>query len=120
MCILRTLASQGLNQQQVAAVIGISDTQWYERIKKKPEIGDAYKRGKAKGVLVISNALFDQARNGNITAQIFYLKCMGGWRENTRIEITGADGGPIQNESIDARERVLDKLAILAKRKDET
>jgi len=109
-----TLASQGLNKAQVAGVIGLCESQWYVREEQNPEIAEAYKRGKAKGVLAISNALFEQARSGNITAQIFFLKCKGDWRENKRIEITGADGGPIKNETTDARDRVLAKLACLA------
>jgi len=115
------LAAQGLNKAQVAAVIGLGESQWYVREKQNPEIAEAYKRGGAKGVLAISNALFEQARSGNTTAQIFFLKCRGGWRENTRLEITGADGGPIKNETTDAKDRVLAKLALQAERiaKDE-
>jgi hypothetical protein len=30
--------------------------------------------------------------SGNVSAQIFWLKAQGGWREADRLEITGADG----------------------------
>lgn len=110
------LASQGLNKAQVAAMIGLSESQWYVREEQEPDIREAYKKGKSKGVLAISNALFEQARAGNVTAQIFYLKCNGGWRDNTRLEITGADGGPIKHEKQDAETRLLDKLAGIATR----
>ena len=112
------LASQGLNKAQVAAMIGLSESQWYVREETEPDIREAYKKGKSKGVLAISNALFEQARNGNVTAQIFYLKCNGGWRENTRVEITGADGGAVKHEHANARDRLLDKLAGFAARTD--
>ena len=118
--MVEKLASQGLNKAQVAAMCGLGESQWYVREQESPEITDAYKRGKAKGVLTISNALFEQAKSGNTTAQIFYLKCNGGWRENTRVEITGADGGAVKHEHANARDRLLDKLASYAARADQT
>lgn len=118
--MVEKLASQGLNKAQVAAMCGLGESQWYVREQEAPEISEAYKRGKAKGVLTISNALFEQAKSGNTTAQIFYLKCNGGWRENTRVEITGADGGAVKHEVANARDRLLDKLAGYAARADQT
>lgn len=114
------MASQGLNQEQIASVVGLKSSQWYERCKQNPDISEAYKRGKSKGVLAISNALFEQARSGNTTAQIFFLKAQGGWRENIRLEHTGADGGPIKQEVSDARAQLLDRLARIAEREDES
>ena len=118
--MVEKLASQGLNKAQVAAMCGVSESHWYVREQDTPEISEAYKRGKAKGVLTISNALFEQAKSGNTTAQIFYLKCNGGWRENTRVEITGADGGAVKHEYANARDRLLDKLAGIAARSGPT
>ena len=114
------MASQGLNQEQIASVIGLKSSQWYERCNQNPDISEAYKRGKSKGVLAISNALFEQARAGNTTAQIFFLKAQGGWRENIRLEHTGADGGPIKQEVNDARQKLLDRLARIAEREDKS
>ena len=112
------LASQGLNKSQVAAMCGLKESQWYARENENPEITEAYKRGKAKGVLTISNALFEQARSGNTTAQIFFLKAQGGWRENIRLEHTGPDGEPIKQEITDARTQLLDRLARIAEREE--
>ena len=38
------------------------------------EIKDALKRGQAKGLATVTNSLFTSATDGNVTAQIFYLK----------------------------------------------
>ena len=35
---------------------------------------DAIKRGTAKGLAQVTNSLFTSANDGNVTAQIFYLK----------------------------------------------
>ncbi len=39
------------------------------------------------------------------TSRIFYMKVRLGWKEPARLEITGADGGPIKHE--DANEAAL-------------
>ena len=108
---VQKLSSQGLNWAQVAGVIGFSEGHLYARAAKAPEIAEAYKAGRSKGVLQIANKLFEGAQAGNVTSQIFYLKCMGGWRENKRIEITGADGGPVQIEKRSAIETLIEELA---------
>jgi len=114
------LSSQGLTKAQIARFLGFNPTYWIEREHKEPEIREAYERGKSKGVLAISNALFESARAGNTTAQIFYLKSIGGWRENIRLEHSGPDGGPIKQEVTNARDALLDRLASIAKRNEES
>ena len=40
----------------------------------------------------IAGTLFQQAKNGNTAAAIFWLKTRARWKETDRHEITGADG----------------------------
>ena len=63
--------------------------------------------------------LIVQANSGNTAAAIFYLKTQAGWKETTRQELTGADGGPIKQETDDARDQLLDRLARIAERSEE-
>jgi predicted GTPase len=42
--------------------------------KRSAEFEDALKRGQAKGLAQVTNSLFTSATDGNVTAQIFYLK----------------------------------------------
>jgi len=42
--------------------------------KESDQLLLALKKGAAKGLDVVTNALFESAQTGNITAQIFYLK----------------------------------------------
>ena len=71
---VESLASQGLTLEQIARVLGITYKTLNEKNKQFSELSDAIKSGQAKGIATISNALFNNAKNGNITAQIFYLK----------------------------------------------
>jgi hypothetical protein len=45
---------------------------------------DAIKKGRAEGINQVSNALFEKAIQGNVTAMIYYLKTRDreNWGEN--------------------------------------
>jgi len=87
------LASRGLSQEQIAAALGISARTLGSRKAESAEFADAIKRGQAKGIEEIANALFANAKAGNVTAQIFFLKARAQWKD--RHEEVGEDGdGP--------------------------
>ena len=71
---VETLAAQGLTMVQIADCLGVAGSTLYKRKKDEAEISEAIKRGRSKGIATITNALFQSAKGGNITAQIFYLK----------------------------------------------
>lgn len=51
------------------------------------EAGEAMKRGRAETEAAIAGTLVRDALAGNTTAQLFWLKTKGGWRETTHLEI---------------------------------
>lgn len=67
-------ASRGLSQQQICHALGISETWWYDAKQKSTEISESFKRGKAKGLAEVSNAIYEQALNGSTGAACFFLK----------------------------------------------
>lgn len=77
-------ASRGLTLEQVAHCLGIHRDTLNEKKKIYNDLSDAIKRGQAKGIDQVTNFLFDNCRNGNVTAQIFYLKCRANWDDKTR------------------------------------
>ena len=86
------LAAQGLNQAQIAQCLGMSHTTLSTKKGESDELFDAIKKGAARGIDTVTNALFESAQTGNITAQIFYLKNRAPeeWRDiqnNTAIQI---------------------------------
>jgi hypothetical protein len=70
-----------LSKRQLADYFGISETTFREIEGRQHEVSDAYKRGKAKAIAGVASNLISQARGGNISAAIFYLKTQAGWRE---------------------------------------
>ena len=45
--------------------------------------------GRIDANAAIARSLFDTARSGNLTAQMFWLKTRAGWKETDRKEIDG-------------------------------
>ena len=68
------LATRGLSQKQVCDVLGFSETWWHAKKQEFSELGEFYKKGQAKGLAEVSNALYEQALNGSTGAACFFLK----------------------------------------------
>lgn len=95
---VEVLAAQGLNVGEIASCLGVSRATLYNRMGSELDVLDAIKRGRDKGLATVTNALFQAAKGGNITAQIFYLKnrAPNEWRDRREHELTGAGGGPME------------------------
>ena len=85
-------AALGLTREQVAHNLGFTSRTWQNH-NKDGSLEEAYTRGKSKGISVIANALYKKAREGNTTAQIFFLKC-NGWKEESAVEVKNT--APVQ------------------------
>lgn len=88
---VEALASRGLTSHEVARCLGISPSTYFANQRESEDFAQAIKNGKAKGIQTISNALFDSAKSGNTTAQIFFLKAQAGWKD--KVDLTVYDGG---------------------------
>jgi hypothetical protein len=71
---VENLASRGLGTTQIARAMGVSWSTIDRSRKRSAEFEEALKRGQAKGLAQVTNSLFTSATDGNVTAQIFYLK----------------------------------------------
>lgn len=89
---IESYAALGLTREQVAHNLGFSFKTW-TRYNKNGSLEEAYTRGKSKGIAVIANALYQKAKQGNTTAQIFFLKC-NGWKEESSVEVKNTS--PVQ------------------------
>lgn len=98
---IETLASQGLNQEQIMHCIGVGVSTYHDKKDQYPQLVEALKRGKSKGLAYVTDALLKNVNLGNVTAQIFYLKCQGGWKEAKHEQTDGMQS---------LLEKVIDKL----------
>ena len=83
-------ASQLLSNDQIAINLGVCRKTFYVRKAENPEIDEAIKRGREKGIAKITNKLVDSALKGNTTAQIFILKTHGGqeWKDKQEVNLS--------------------------------
>jgi hypothetical protein len=88
---LETLAAV-LSTDQIADYFGIGRTTFYAIMEREPDISERYKKGRAKAVGNIASNLINKAQNGDLGAQVFYLKTQAGWKDTTAVEHTSPDG----------------------------
>ena len=67
-------ARDGLTNEQIAEKLNIGKTTFYKLLKEHSELSELLKKGKENIDYQVENALLQNALNGNITAQIFWLK----------------------------------------------
>ena len=74
----------GVTVCQIAVFLGISESTLYAKQGHYTELLEAIKKGRAEGIHKVSNALFEKATQGNVTAMIYYLKVRDreNWGEN--------------------------------------
>ena len=80
----------GLPQDQICALVGISDVTLRKHYES--ELG----MGKAQASAAVAKTLFNKATVGqDTTAMIWWTKAQMRWSETVRQELTGKDGEPL-------------------------
>ena len=85
--LLEGWARSGLTEEQIAHNMGISRTSLWDWKKKEPNILNTLKKNKDIVDFEVENALLKNAMEGNVTAQIFWLKNRKKleWREKVEV-----------------------------------
>ncbi len=90
--LVEALTIAGVTQQLIASILKISEPTLRKHYREQLDTS------KARANAIISQALFKKAKDGNVLAQIFWLKTQAGWREKNHLEITGKDGNDFFGE----------------------
>lgn len=72
--LLEGWARDGLTDEQIAEKMRIGMTTYYRWQTNYREIREALKKGKEVVDYEVENALLEECKSGNVTAQIFWLK----------------------------------------------
>ena len=88
--LLEGWSRDGLTNEQIANNIGINVKTLYDWKNKESDICNALKKGKEVVDIEVENALLKSALEGNVTAQIFWLKNRRKqqWRDKVEVEKT--------------------------------
>ncbi len=81
--LARTLSAVGITHEDIASKLDISADTLVKYYKK--ELAD----GRIDANATIGQGLFQQAKNGNTAAAIFWLKTRAGWKETNVSEVHG-------------------------------
>lgn len=100
MRLVEKLAAQGLSEKQIAAALGISEDTLGRRKKDCADFAEALQKGKALGIVTVTNELFAQIKAGNVTAMIFFLKARAGWKETTVLEAPSKSVNDMSEEEL--------------------
>ena len=107
---VQAMAAYGIPETYISGVLGIDPKTLRKHYREELDFGEA------KANAQVAGFLFNSAKNGNVTAQIFWLKTRARWREvPTALEHSGPNGGPIQTEDVNDGDRVKAFMAFVAK-----
>jgi hypothetical protein len=85
------LSTVGTRHEDIASVLSISHDTLVKYYKEELD------NGRIEANASVAETLFKQAKEGNTTAMIFWLKSRARWKESTQHEISGnPDGTPIE------------------------
>ena len=90
--LVRTLAAVGIRHEDIASKLEINTDTLTKHYRKDLD------EGRIDANAAIGKTLYEQARNGNTGAAIFWLKTRAGWKETQVTEMTGADGAPLLSD----------------------
>ena len=94
-----TMSSHGVPHRQQAPLIGCSSPKTLRK-----HFRDDLNTGKIQANAKVAGALYQSALDGNVKAQSFWLKTVGGWQETGNVEIVSeGELGAIKRASEVAR-----------------
>lgn len=67
-------AELGYTEEQIALVMGVAIRTLRDYKKRYPQFNEIITKGKLKADAVILKSLYEKARGGDVTAQIFWMK----------------------------------------------
>jgi hydroxymethylpyrimidine pyrophosphatase-like HAD family hydrolase len=93
------LAALGLSKQEIIYCLDMDQSTYYRNQKDSPELQVAYERGRAKGVMAVTQKLIKHHINkdNNFEAARFYLKTRSdNYKEKSEIKHTGDKDNPVE------------------------
>jgi predicted ArsR family transcriptional regulator len=88
--LVKSLSAVGIRYIDIAQKLDITDDTLRKHYKKELE------DGRIDANASIGNTLFQQAKNGNTSAAIFWLKTRAGWKETSVTEHVAGEGQEIR------------------------
>ncbi len=74
--MVKTMTAMGANQEEVAMRVGVRSAKTLRKHFRKE-----LDQGGSEANMTVAQALYNEAKAGDVKAQMFWLKCRAGWRD---------------------------------------
>lgn len=98
--LARNYALLGATVEDIGPLLGVTGRTIRTWKRKHPEFAEAIEEGNRHADAKVAGALFRNALEGNVVAQIFWMKNRQGWRDRQDMSVAGANGGPLEVQII--------------------
>jgi len=88
--LVKTLAAVGITFEDIATKLGISEKTLTKHYRKELD------EGRIDANAEIGRGIYQVAKDGNVSAMMFWLRTRAGWKETNGLELSGQGGQPIQ------------------------
>lgn len=106
--LLYTMGMYRMRVEMMAQMLGMSKSTLERALKKKrySAAREALLRGQAVATFDVTKTAYTMAKSGKHPLMTrFWLKTQERWRETDRLELTGANGGPVKTTDLTPKER---------------
>jgi transcriptional regulator with XRE-family HTH domain len=107
------LAGLGLTQEEIALSLGVSLATITRRSRDSDDFDEAIKRGSARALGEVANALFQRAIRGDISAAIWWEKTRAGRSEKNVNQNLNVDISNLSNEQLERVANGEDVLSVI-------
>jgi len=83
----KSLGAKGLNQKEIAHVLNMGESTFYEKLLEYPEFAESINEGRSAGCALIKNKMFEKAQDGDNHCMTLYLKNYSDLREKTELDL---------------------------------
>ena len=97
--LVQQLAAFGLRQSEVVLFVKKKDGTSISEPTLLKNFKNELCTGKVKANVKVAQTLYKKAIGGDTTSMIFWLKSQAGWKDTQRVELTGKDGGPVEQKT---------------------
>lgn len=101
--LVTAMAATGVPRERIAEVLKCGLSTLRNRFSK--ELHEAEEIANA----TVASFLFTAAKNGNVTAMIFWLKVRAGWKEPVQVQFEGPDLSRLSKDELKALDAILAK-----------
>jgi transposase-like protein len=87
--MVKTVTAMGAKQEEVATRIGVRSPKTLRKYFR-----DELDQGASEANVIVAQALYKEAKAGNVKAAMFWLACRAGWRGRPDFDPSGAPPAP--------------------------